>query len=197
MEVSGKGELADALKKRSDKIKEAIYKHAVVDHPVFGKVFAYETDGYGSHIFMDDANLPSLLSLPLLGFVDVKDPIYQNTRKMVLSSNGNPYYLSGPRFSGIGGPHVGIEHAWPMSVLVQILTEDDDAEIKRLLEMVKGVSKDLGLVHESENVRRDGDYTRSWFAWANSVFAEVILDLKERKPHLLFGDGKGNVAGSK
>ena len=30
--------------------------------------------------------------------------------------------------------------------------------------------------------------TGSWFAWANSVFAQTILDLARRKPHLLFGE---------
>lgn len=98
---------------------------------------------------MDDANLPSLLSLPLLGFVDRHDPIYQNTRKMVLSSLGNPYFLQGERFKGIGGPHIGTRNAWPMSVLVQIMTSDDDDEIIGLLEMLKTSTAQLGLMHET------------------------------------------------
>lgn len=98
---------------------------------------------------MDDANLPSLLSLPLLGFVDRHDPIYQNTRKMVLSSLGNPYFLQGEKFKGIGGPHIGTRNAWPMSVLVQIMTSDDDDEIIGLLEMLKTSTAQLGLMHET------------------------------------------------
>lgn len=137
---------------------------------------------------MDDANSPSLLALPLLGFVDVDDEIYQNTRKMVLSQAGNPFYLKGSVFSGIGGPHVGLTHAWPLSLLVQAQTSDDDEEIKGLLEKVMEISP-LGVIHESVNVNYIRDYTRPWFAWANSVFAQTILDLAKRKPEILFGPG--------
>ncbi|KAL7269444.1 hypothetical protein RUND412_007896 [Rhizina undulata] len=182
--------LADRLRTKGKEIAAGIWKYGVVQHAVFGKVFAYEVDGYGSHIIMDDANLPSLLSLPLLGFVDRDDPVYQNTRKMILSPEGNPYYLEGTQFSGIGGPHIGITHAWPMSLLVQAMTSDDDKEIVELLKQVLVVSKGLGLIHESVNVERVADYTRSWFAWANSVFAQTILDLAKRKPHLIFDTKK-------
>lgn len=189
-------DIADDLVRRSKEITDGIWKHGVYEHPKFGKVFAYETDGYGSHLFMDDANLPSLLSLPLLGFVERTNEVYQNTRKMILSLEGNPYFLKGPTFEGIGGPHVGIKHAWPMSVLVQIMTSEDDEEIKRLFDLVKNNAQ-LGLIHESVNVNRPGDYTRSWFAWANSVFAEAIIGIGKRKPHILFKEsakkGKGKV----
>jgi meiotically up-regulated gene 157 (Mug157) protein len=52
---------------------------------------------------MDDANIPSLLALPILGFVPLSDKVYQNTRKMILEKSGNPYYLKGRGFKGIGG----------------------------------------------------------------------------------------------
>ncbi|RPA82592.1 DUF1237 domain-containing protein [Ascobolus immersus RN42] len=173
----------------STRIKDGIYKHGVVTHPTFGKVFAYETDGYGSHIFLDDANLPSLLSLPLLGFIDAKDELYQNTRKMVLSVEGNPYYLKGKQISGIGGPHVGIRNVWPISLLVQAMTSEDDKEILELLETVKKVSIN-GVVNESVHTVRPGEYTRSWFAWANSVLAETVLELVRRKPGLVLKSGE-------
>jgi meiotically up-regulated gene 157 (Mug157) protein len=98
---------------------------------------------------MDDANLPSLLSLPLLGFLDKSDQVYINTRKMVLSRHGNPYFLSGTQFQGIGGPHIGLRHAWPMSVIVQIMTSDNDTEILQCLDMLKKSTGGLGLMHES------------------------------------------------
>jgi meiotically up-regulated gene 157 (Mug157) protein len=180
--------LADRLAAQSYKIEKGIWEHAVFEHPKWGKVFAYEVDGYGSRILMDDANLPSLLALPLLGFVDVSDPVYQNTRKMILSQAGNPYYLTGSQFSGIGGPHVGLTHAWPISVLVQAMTSNDDKEIERSLNLVRNVSA-LGLVNEGVNVDYSLDTTRSWFAWANSVFAQTVLDIAKRKPHILFGVG--------
>jgi len=181
-------EVIARLRRKAAAIKAAIYEHGVIDHKKWGKVFAYEVDGYGSTIFMDDANLPSLLALPLLGFVDVKDEIYQNTRTMILSKEGNPYYLAGRAFNGIGGPHIGPQHAWPMSLLVAAMTSDDDEEIMTNLALVKK-SAQLGLIHESVNVNSVRDYTRSWFAWANSVFAQTVLDLAERKPHLVFGKG--------
>jgi len=182
--------LSKTLQSYSDSIRAAIMKHGVIEHPEFGKVFVYETDGYGSHLIMDDANLPSLLSLPLLGFVPSTDPIYQNTRRMILSRQGNPYYLVGSKFQGIGGPHIGIKHAWPISLLVQAMTSDDDNEIVGLMESVLNASAKLGLIHESVNVEHpQADYTRSWFAWANSVYAHAILDLAERKPGLIFGKG--------
>ncbi|KAF2671749.1 hypothetical protein BT63DRAFT_476609 [Microthyrium microscopicum] len=170
-------------------IEKGIWDHAVFTHPVFGRVFAYEVDGYGSRIFMDDANLPSLLALPLMGFLPSSNEVYQNTRRMVLSQAGNPYYLKGANFAGIGGPHIGLQHAWPMSVLLQAMTSEDDIEISRCIEAVRNVSS-LGLINESVHVMFGGDTTRSWFAWANSVFAQTVLDVAKRKPHLLFGEGK-------
>ncbi|KAI5804587.1 hypothetical protein EDC01DRAFT_716088 [Geopyxis carbonaria] len=178
--------LATSLRKKGNDIRKAIYKYGVTHHPDIGRVFAYEVDGYGSNIFMDDANLPSLLALPLLGFIDAKDELYINTRKMVLSRKTNPYYLVGSQFEGIGGPHIGITHAWPLSLLVECMTTDDDAIIKKNLATVLRASAELGLIHESVNVDKVTDYTRSWFAWANSVYAQTILDLAERKPHLIF-----------
>ncbi|KAF8421276.1 hypothetical protein EV426DRAFT_633838 [Tirmania nivea] len=169
-------------------IEAAVNEYGIITHPVYGKVYAYEVDGYGSHIIMDDANLPSLLSLPLLGFVDVNDPVYQNTRKMILSQKGNPYFLRGKQGEGVGGPHIGIRNAWPMSLLVQIMTSKDDEEIRGLLEMVLKMSP-LGLIHESVNVDRLSQYTRSWFAWANAVFAQTVFDLADRKPYLIFKTG--------
>ena len=144
--ISFLAEQADALSKS---IADGIKGHAIFSHPLFDRVYAYEVDGYGGRLFMDDANLPSLLSLPLLGFVEKKDPVYQATRKMVLSHLGNPYFLEGRQFKGIGGPHIGVKHAWPMSLLVQIMTSDDDEEITDLLDLLKASTGGLGLMHES------------------------------------------------
>lgn len=186
--ASGHSKVGEELIRRGTTIEKGIWEHGVVTHKKWGEVFAFEVDGYGSSLLMDDANLPSLLALPLLGFCKTSDPIYINTRKMILLKDGNPYYLKGKAFKGIGGPHVGLRNAWPMSLLVQAMTSDDDDEIEELLDLVKKASP-LGLIHESVDVGNVEDYTRSWFAWANSVFAQTILDLAERKPHLLFGAG--------
>ncbi|KAI0396732.1 glycoside hydrolase family 125 protein [Xylariaceae sp. FL0594] len=189
LEGAGKEKLAQKLEEWSQTITKGIWEHGVVEHRQFGKVFAYEVDGYGSSILMDDANYPSLLALPLMGFVDATDETYQNTRRMLLSKSSNPYYLTGRDFHGIGGPHIGLSNAWPMSLLVQARTSDDDEEISSCLDLVLRSSK-LGLIHESVNVNVISSYTRSWFAWANGVFATTILDLAKRKPHLIFSDGK-------
>lgn len=178
-------ELAETFEGWSRNITAGIWEHGVVAHRKYGDVFAYEVDGYGSSVLMDDANYPSLLALPLMGFVDTDDATYKNTRRMLLEKTGNPYYLAGKGFKGIGGPHIGLRNAWPMSLLVQARTSDDDKEITECLNLVLDASP-LGLIHESVDVNWPSSYTRSWFAWANGVFAETILDLAKRKPHLIF-----------
>ncbi|KAI0022136.1 hypothetical protein F4780DRAFT_203345 [Xylariomycetidae sp. FL0641] len=182
----GKGRLAQTVEQWSQTITNGIWEHGVVHHAVFGDVFAYEVDGYGSSIMMDDANYPSLLALPRMGFVDMDDETYQNTRRMLLSKQSNPYYLTGREFRGIGGPHVGLTNAWPMSLLMQAQTTKDDNEISECLNLVLQSSSKLGLIHESVDVNKMHSYTRSWFAWANGVFAETILNIARRKPHLIF-----------
>lgn len=169
-------------------ISSGIEKYGIVNHPVYGKVYAYEIDGYGGATFMDDANIPSLLSIPDLGFTSKEDSTYQNTRKMIMQKSGNPYYLKGKYFEGIGGPHIGLSYAWPMSLLVAIRTTDDDKEIVQHLKLIMETTGDMGLMHEGVNVHSQAgyDYTRSWFAWCNSEFGKTILHLAKHKPHLIF-----------
>lgn len=156
--IGANSQLVSKIRRKGEVISDAVWEHGTVQHKKYGKVFAYEVDGYGSSILMDDANLPSLLSLPLLGFVDADNEVYQNTRKMLLDKLTNPYYLNGRAFHGIGGPHIGPQHAWPMSLLVQAMTSNDDTEIMANLQLVKKASR-LGLVHESVNVNSVRDYT--------------------------------------
>lgn len=188
LQRAGKSTQAVEAKKWSDSIRAGIMEHGIVHHKKYGDVFAFEVDGYGSSILMDDANYPSLLALPIMGFCGKDDPVYKNTRKMLLSKDGNPYYLTGSQFKGIGGPHIGPQYAWPMSLLVQAQTSDDDDEIKECLSLVLKSSM-RGLIHESIHVERMSQYTRSWFAWANGVFAMTILDVAKRKPELIFKKG--------
>ena len=155
---AGKGEISEILHERGVAMEKGVWEHGVVTHKKYGKVFAFEVDGYGSSIIMDDANMPSLLGLPMMGFLDREDQTYQNTRKMILEREGNPYFLEGRGFSGIGGPHVGPVYAWPMSRLVQSLTSDDDEEILQALNDVRNVSR-MGLINEAVNVQRPTDYT--------------------------------------
>lgn len=151
--------LAGRLEKWSKTITEGIWEHGVVKHKTHGDVFAYEVDGFGSHILMDDANFPSLLALPLMGFVAADDPTYLRTRKMLLAKESNPYFLQGRHFKGIGGPHIGLSNAWPMSLLIQARTSDNETEILECLDLVLRSSR-LGLVHESVDVNSISSYTR-------------------------------------
>ncbi|KAF9221854.1 hypothetical protein BS17DRAFT_796694 [Gyrodon lividus] len=176
-------------KKWSQSIKQAIYEHGVFDD-----VFVYETNGLGSRYMMDDANVPSLLSLPYLGFLDKNDTAYVKTKK-ILMSRQNPYYAKGQNFSGIGGPHIDAWNPWPMSQISNIFGSEDDDEILESLYTVANNTAGLGLIHESINIYNGSDYTRPWFAWANSYFGEMLLDLAQRKPHLIFHDNEAYVPG--
>ncbi|KAF3761793.1 hypothetical protein M406DRAFT_49852 [Cryphonectria parasitica EP155] len=176
--------LATRMRRIAKEIRKGIEKHGKIVHPDFGEILAYEVDGFASSSVMDDANLPSLLSSPLTGYITRTDPIYRATRKFILS-NANPYYDHGPVINGTGGPHIGPGMVWPMSLVVGIMTTDDDEEIKDMLSQILSSTAGLGLIHESVNVHNQGMWTRSWFSWANGLFGQMILDLKERKPHIL------------
>ncbi|KAI0036072.1 Six-hairpin glycosidase-like protein [Vararia minispora EC-137] len=173
----------------SERIKAAIWNTTVVNN-----VFAYETNGLGSRYVMDDANVPSLISLPYLGFLNKADSAYVATRQLLLSRQ-NPYFAAGANFSGIGGPHVDVQHPWPMSRIAAIFGTDDDDEILDSLYLIANNTNGLGLIHESVNIHNQSDYTRPWFAWANSFFAEMILDLAQRKPGLIFTANETYVPG--
>lgn len=177
-------ELALRMTDFAETVRLGIERHGRVHHPVHGDVYAYEVDGFGSANLMDDANIPSLLSAPLLGYVDRHDPVYLNTRRLVLSRS-NPYYMTGPVINGTGGPHVGTGMAWPMSLVVQIMTTDDDYEITVALRQLLTSTDGLGLMHESVSSHDESVWTRQWFSWANGLFGQMMLDLKDRKPHLL------------
>ena len=165
-------------------IESSIKQNAIYNHLDYGKIFAYEIDGYGNKLFMDDANVPSLLSLSYLGCLDSEDEIYLNTRKFIFS-NDNPYYFSGKYAEGIGGPHVGLNMIWPMTIIMRALTSNDDNEIMRCLSMLKKTHGGTGFMHESFHKDDPANFTRSWFAWANTLFGELIIKLYSSKPYLL------------
>jgi len=168
----------------ADEIHDALGKFAINHHPQFGEILAYEVDGFGNSIFMDDANVPSLLALPYLGCMDKHDPLYQKTRKFLLSDS-NPWFFNGSVASGIGGPHVGENMIWPMAIIMQALTSVDDDEIIQCLKWLKNSHSGTGFMHESFHKEKPEEFTRSWFAWANTLFGELILGLYHTKPHLL------------
>lgn len=148
------------------------------------KIFAYEVNGFGSFNLMDDANVPSLLSLPYLGAVPVRDATYQKTRQFVLSSD-NPFFFKGSAGEGIGSPHTLLNMIWPIGITMRALTSLDDTEIKKCLAMLVKSNAGTGFMHESFNENDVTQFTRKWFAWANTLFGELVLKLYREKPYLL------------
>lgn len=168
--------LAKECNDLANEVHNALMKYAIYNHPKYGKIYAYEVDGFGNQLLMDDANVPSLLAMPYLGDVSLDDPIYQNTRRFVWSDD-NPYFFKGRAGEGIGGPHIGYDMAWPMSIMMKAFTSTDDKEIKDCIQMLMDTDADTGMIHESFNVNNASDYTRPWFAWQNTLFGELILKL--------------------
>ena len=160
----------------ANEVETALKKYATYNHPKFGTIYAFEVDGFGNHLLMDDANVPSLLAMPYLGDVDINDPIYQNTRKFVWSDS-NPYFFKGKAGEGIGGPHVAYDMVWPMSIMMKAFTSQCDEEIKTCIEMLMTTDADTGFMHESFHKDNPNVFTRSWFAWQNTLFGELIIKL--------------------
>jgi meiotically up-regulated gene 157 (Mug157) protein len=185
--VTGDSDLALKSLTLAKEVEDAIKKHAIVKHPKYGKIYAFEVDGFGNAFLMDDANIPSLLALPYLEGLNVNDRIYQNTRKFVLSED-NPFFFKGTAGEGIGGPHIGYDMVWPMSIIMRAQTSRSDEEIKYCLQMLRDTDADTGFMHESFNKNDPTDFTRTWFAWVNTLFGELILDLE--------GKGKMNLVNS-
>ena len=177
-------------------VNNALLEHAIVNHPIYGEVFAYEADGFGNHIFMDDANVPSLLALPYLqsphysGDLSVLHPdkrgytVYQNTRRMLLSEN-NPFYFKGKAGEGIGGPHAGLNMIWPLSIIIRGLTSHDSQEVAFCLKLLQNSHAGKGFMHESFHKDDVNKFSRPWFAWANTLFGEFVLKTYKTQPALL------------
>ncbi|MBL3657613.1 glycoside hydrolase family 125 protein [Fulvivirga sediminis] len=175
---------ASELKALADEVEGALKKYAIIDHPKYGKIYAFEVDGFGSYNLMDDANIPSLLSLPYLDAVDINDPIYQNTRKYAWSED-NPFFIKGTAAEGIGGPHVDRDMIWPMSIIMKGLTSTDKEEIKWCIKTLQETHGDTGFMHETFHKNDPKNFTRSWFAWANTLFGEFLYKTFEENPELL------------
>ena len=154
-------------------IRDGIETYGVCDHPKYGRIYAYETDGFGNYNLMDDANSPSLLSIPYIGYKPAKDPIYQNTRRFVLSQD-NPYYFVGKAAKGIGSPHTPPRYIWHIGLVMQILTSLDPAEKRECLDMLARTHAGTNYMHEGFDADDPARFTRPWFAWANTLFAQML-----------------------
>lgn len=183
-EIIKDNKTAGELRALAQEVEKALQDHAIVEHPKYGKIYAFEVDGFGSRLLMDDANIPSLLSLPYLGAVEASDPIYQNTRNFVWSQD-NPFFFKGKAAEGIGGPHIGMDMVWPMSIIMKGLTSNDDQEIKDCIRSLKKTHGDTGFMHESFHKDDPKNFTRSWFAWTNTLFGELLYKTYQINPKLL------------
>jgi uncharacterized protein len=171
----GEPALAADARRLADEVEAALPRDGLLP---------FETDGYGNALYMDDSNVPSLLSLPYLGCLSADDPRYRATRAFALSDD-NPFCFSGRAGRGIGGPHCGLGMIWPMALTMQAMTSDDDAEILQCLATLKATHAGTWFMHESFHQDDAARFTRPWFAWANSLFGELVLQLAAQRPHLL------------
>ena len=168
----------------SIEIDDAVKKYSIKEHLNFGKIYSYEIDGFGNNLYMDDANVPSLMSLAYLDSKFINDKVYQNTRKFLLSDN-NPYFLKGQAAEGQASPHTGKDKIWPMGIILRAMTSNDDQEIIKCLEMLVNTHAGTGFMHEAFDKDDPSNYFRSWFAWANTLFGELIIKINDERPHLL------------
>ena len=176
--------LSKELHLLAGEVEVALKQHAIVQHQQYGRIYAYEVNGFGSYNIMDDANVPNLLSLPYLNTVRVSDPVYLNTRKMLLSEN-NPFYFKGSAAAGIGSPHTGINMIWPIGIIIRGLTSTNDGEIRNCVQLLQKTHGGTGFMHESFHKDDPKNFTRKWFAWANTLFGEFLWKVYKQKPALL------------
>jgi meiotically up-regulated gene 157 (Mug157) protein len=182
--IHGDAALAQGCLALAREVEAALQHYAVVNDPVMGRVYAYEVNGFGSYNLMDDANVPSLLGMPYLEAVAKTDPVYINTRKLVLSHR-NPFFFKGTAGEGTGGPHCGLNMIWPLGIIVRALTSSDPAEIGHCLNMLQTTHAGTGFMHESFFKDDATKFTRKWFAWANTIFGELILKVYHTNRGLL------------
>lgn len=175
--------LAEEAGALADEVAAALAQFARVEQPDYGTIYPYEIDGRGGVLLMDDANVPSLLSLPYLGACDPADPIYLATRRFIWSKV-NPWFAEG-KYAGIGSPHTGPNTIWPIALSMYALTSTSETEVAHVIATLKATHAGTGFMHESFHADDPMDFSRTWFAWANSLFGEMIVQTAERFPHLL------------
>jgi len=182
--------LASEALTMATEVRAAIETYGVYNHPTFGKIYAFEVTGYTSDasssngkLLMDAANIPSLLSIPWLGYASSNDPVYQNTRAFILSS-GNPYYYEGTYAKGIGDPHDGIGGTnphpsvpvpWHMAIAMQGLTSTSQTEIETMIANMTNTTAGTYVMHEAFNANNPGEYSRDWFTWPCALYAHLYI----------------------
>lgn len=180
----GEPALAQDATALAAEVEAALKQFGTMTLPSGERVWAFEVDGYGNAVFMDDANVPSLSGMAYLGCVDPADPLWQRTVAACWSKD-NPWYFEGKALTGIGGPHTGPGQVWPMSIIVRALTSTDPALLRNSLSMLRGSQGGTGFIHEGVDINDPTKFTRDWFAWANGLFGELIVHVAATRPELL------------
>ena len=174
-EVMNDIELAYKAKSLLEEIEEGISKYAIKSDEKYGAMYVYEVDGLGNTLDVDDANVPSLLSIPLIGYRDNDDEIYMNTRKYILSKD-NEYYYEGKYAKGVGSPHTPSGYIWHIALAIEGLTTDDMDKKLEIINMMKNTDANTLFMHESFDPNNPSEFTREWFSWANSMYCELVMD---------------------
>jgi uncharacterized protein len=181
------GGLSQEAQALAAEVEAAVQRYGKTQHTRYGEIWAYEVDGYGNVLTMDDANAPGLLSLPYLGCCSIEDRIYRRSRQFV-QSDANPYFFRGTAAEGVGGPHLGLNMIWPMSIIMRALTSTDDTEIRQCLRWLRNTTAGTGFMHESFEKDDPGKFTRAWFAWANTLFGELTMRVASERSQVFGGD---------
>jgi len=159
----------------AQEIEDGIEKFALING-----IYAYEVDGLGNALFIDDANVPSLLSLPYLEVLPASDPNYLQTREFILSKK-NPYFFSGTKAMGIGSQHTPANHVWPIAIAVEALTSINKDDRAKALDLLENTDAGTGFMHESFNVNDDSQFTREWFSWSDMTYVDLVLESVDYK----------------
>ncbi len=159
----------------AQEIEDGIEKFALING-----IYAYEVDGLGNSLFIDDANVPSLLSLPYLEVLPASDPNYLQTREFILSKK-NPYFFSGTKAMGIGSQHTPANHVWPIAIAVEALTSINKDDRAKALDLLENTDAGTGFMHESFNVNDDSQFTREWFSWSDMTYVDLVLESVDYK----------------
>jgi meiotically up-regulated gene 157 (Mug157) protein len=176
--------LADEATSLANEVQRAVAQYGKTYHPQFGEIWAYEVDGYGNALMMDDANAPGLVSMAYLGSCGIRDALFHRTRAFALSES-NPYFFRGKVAEGVGGPHEGLNMIWPMGIMYRALTSTGEQEIRQCLRWLRDTTAGTGFIHESFQKDDANNFTRPWFAWANTLFGELVVKLASERPALL------------
>ena len=170
-----------------DEVQRGIQTYGLVLVPKYGYIYAYEVDGLGHAILTDDANVPSLLSAPYIGYATSNDRYYENTRRFLLSGD-NPSFYQGQVARGIGSFHTPDHWIWPLALIMEGLTATTESEKQDVLTQLLASDPGDHLLHESFDPDDPKRYTRADFGWPNALFSEFVMTQFEGAHEIPMGD---------